>query len=221
MASDCPTNPTNQTVRWTNPHILNPVRRRTGRLSCVRRGQGECASSKRKQITATHSAWKLLMIIVGKHKESVDSTWSGEKGVFSRACLHLWVSWVGPWASWCQPDTNDIHDIHYMIHMISMLIYSWCQPDIHSLLGLLHVPPHLLWRRQILFEVVGLLLTWGEYLPKHLERLVCLSMNTLADTMVPNGWNVWLRSESVNSWWVKQVKKGIQASILSTTWGRW
>ena len=37
-------------------------------------------------------------------------------------------------------------------------------------------------------------------LPKHLDRLVCLSMNTLAETMVPNGWNVWLRSESVNSW---------------------
>ena len=36
--------------------------------------------------------------------------------------------------------------------------------------------------------------------PKHLDRLVCLSMNTLAETMVPKGWNVWLRSESVNSW---------------------
>ena len=26
--------------------------------------------------------------------------------------------------------------------------------------------------------------------PKHLERFVCLSTKTLADTMVPNGWNV-------------------------------
>ena len=92
------------------------------RLSCVRRGQGECASSKRKQITATHSAWKLLMIIVGKHKESVDSTWSGEKGVFSRACLHLWVSWVGPWASWCQPDT---HVNNMMLYMIYIIWYTW------------------------------------------------------------------------------------------------
>ena len=36
--------------------------------------------------------------------------------------------------------------------------------------------------------------------PKHLDRFVCLSTKTLADTMVPNGWNVWLRSESENSW---------------------
>ena len=27
-----------------------------------------------------------------------------------------------------------------------------------------------------------------------------MSTKTLADTMVPNGWNVWLRSESENSW---------------------
>ena len=26
--------------------------------------------------------------------------------------------------------------------------------------------------------------------PKHFERFVCLSTKTLADTMVPNGWNV-------------------------------
>ena len=32
------------------------------RLSCVRRGQGECASSKKRQITVTHCPWKLLMI---------------------------------------------------------------------------------------------------------------------------------------------------------------
>ena len=36
--------------------------------------------------------------------------------------------------------------------------------------------------------------------PKHLDRFVCLSTKTLAETMVPNGWNVWLRSESENSW---------------------
>ena len=36
--------------------------------------------------------------------------------------------------------------------------------------------------------------------PKHLDRFVCLSTKTLAETMVPNGWNVWLRLESENSW---------------------
>ena len=41
-------------------------------------------------------------------------------------------------------------------------------------------------------------------LPKHLERFVCLSMKTLAETMVPKGWNVWLRSESVNSCWKRR-----------------
>ena len=35
--------------------------------------------------------------------------------------------------------------------------------------------------------------------PKHLERFVCLSMKTFADMMFPKGWNVWTRSESVNS----------------------
>lgn len=35
--------------------------------------------------------------------------------------------------------------------------------------------------------------------PKHLERLVCLSMNTLADITWPNGRNVDARSVSVNS----------------------
>lgn len=35
--------------------------------------------------------------------------------------------------------------------------------------------------------------------PKHFERFVCLSMNTLADTTFPNGRNVEARSVSVNS----------------------
>ena len=37
-------------------------------------------------------------------------------------------------------------------------------------------------------------------LPKHLDRLVCLSMKTFAETTLPKGENVCSRSESVNSW---------------------
>lgn len=36
--------------------------------------------------------------------------------------------------------------------------------------------------------------------PKHFDRLVCLSMNTLADMTGPNGRNVDAKSVSVNSW---------------------
>lgn len=35
--------------------------------------------------------------------------------------------------------------------------------------------------------------------PKHLDRFVCLSINTLADKTLPNGRNVEARSVSVNS----------------------
>ncbi len=38
------------------------------------------------------------------------------------------------------------------------------------------------------------------YEPKHLDRLVCLSMKTLALMMLPKGVKVWSRSASVNSW---------------------
>lgn len=36
--------------------------------------------------------------------------------------------------------------------------------------------------------------------PKHFDRLVCLSMNTLADITGPKGRNVDAKSMSVNSW---------------------
>ncbi len=37
------------------------------------------------------------------------------------------------------------------------------------------------------------------HLPKHLERLVCLSTKTFEETMAPKGRNVWCRSVSENS----------------------
>ena len=57
-------------------------------------------------------------------------------------------------------------------------------------------------------------------LPKHLERFVCLSMKTLAETMVPKGWNVWLRSESVNSCWERRSIRNHREDFWPT-WGRW
>ena len=107
------------------------------------------------------------------------------------AWTRLWVSWFEPWVSWFQ-----------------LGIRSW--------LGLLPEHFHSSCRKQNLtkqfsdeaFTFIKL------SLPKHLDRLVCLSMKTFAETMVPKGANVVTRSASENSWGRWQMNRLLAAPSI-------
>ena len=145
-------------------------------------------------------------------------------GVFSRACPHLWVSLVGPSASWCQPDMHDIHDIQYVyiynIHMIYMLILlvptwypfiAWIAAWAASFV-VKETNPEIFFLQFLMFYM------GGEWLTKALGEVGLLVNEHLG---WDNGakWLECLTEVRVGELLSRETR--LRKGIISSTWGRW